>query len=308
MNIVILDADTLGECDLSQIEALGDVVSYGFTESAQALERCREADIIITNKVILNEALLKQLNKLKLICITATGTNNVDLDYAAQRGIVVKNVAGYSTDSVAQHTLSLVLHFLAYLSYYDNYCKSGEWCESKVFAHIHSGMRELKGLQWGIIGFGNIGQEVARLAQCFGANVSYHSTSGKNTQQSITHKSLEQILSQSDIISIHAPLNTHTHNLINATNLPLLKDNCILINVGRGGIVNERDIAAFLRTKSMFFGTDVLENEPMKPNHPFLDKAIAPKILLTPHIAWAYEEARAKLLSLTAQNIREFLG
>ncbi len=307
MKMVILDADTLGACDLSEIKSLGEVVSYGFTLPNERIERSLGAEILITNKVVLDESVLSALPDVKLICITATGMNNVDLDYAAKRGIEVKNVAGYSTTSVAQHTLSMALNLLARLHYYDEYCKSGAWARSKIFVHINGGLREIENLQWGIIGFGSIGQRVATLAQSFGAKVSYYSTSGKNTQSAFTRKELNEILSQSDIISIHAPLNDKTKNLINRTNLPLLKDEAVLINVGRGGIVNEKDIAQILKSKLMYFATDVLESEPMEANHPFLDKTIADKLLITPHVAWAYDKSRERLLTLVAQNIRDFL-
>ncbi|AWK62197.1 D-2-hydroxyacid dehydrogenase [Helicobacter cinaedi] len=306
MKIVLLDANTLGDCDLSRFKALGEFVSYGVTLPHQRIERCAGADVVLTNKVMLDESVLSQLPDLKLICITATGMNNVDLDFAKKKGIVVKNVADYSTTAVAQHTLSIALHLLARLGYYDAYCKSGAWCESDTFTHINGGLRELENLQWGIIGFGSIGQRVGNLAQAFGAKVSYYSTSGKNTQSGFMRKELDEILSQSDIISIHAPLNPQTHNLINYKNLSLIKDRAILINVGRGGIVNENDIAEFLKNKDMYFGTDVLEIEPMKPNHPFLDKKIADKILITPHLAWAYDKARERLLELTLENIKNF--
>ncbi|MCX2717841.1 D-2-hydroxyacid dehydrogenase [Helicobacter sp. MIT 21-1697] len=307
MKMVILDADTLGACDLSEIESLGEVVSYGFTLPNERIERSLGAEILITNKVVLDESVLSALPDVRLICITATGMNNVDLDYAAKRGIEVKNVAGYSTTSVAQHTLSMALSLLARLPYYDEYCKSGDWCKSNIFVHINGGLREIENLQWGIIGFGNIGQRVATLAQSFGAKVSYYSTSGKNTQSGFTRKELNEILSQSDIISIHAPLNDKTKNLINAANLPLLKNEAILINVGRGGIVNEKDVAQILKSKVMYFATDVLESEPMEANHPFLDKTIADKLLITPHIAWAYDKARGRLLKLVARNIQNFI-
>ena len=307
MKMVILDADTLGKCDLGEIKALGELVSYGFSAPNEVISRCAGAEVILTNKVVLDEAILSQLPSVKLICITATGMNNVDLEYAAKRGIVVKNVAGYSTDSVAQHTMSIALHLLARLGYYDSYCKSGAYCKSEIFVHINGGLREIKHLQWGIIGFGNIGQRVAALAQAFGAEVSYYSTSGKNAQMGFMRKDLESLLSTSDIISIHAPLNPQTKNLLNRTNLWLLKDGAVLINVGRGGIVNEEDIAELLKSKDMYFGTDVLECEPMRANHPFLNPSIAHKLLLTPHIAWAYDRARERLITLTAQNIRDYI-
>lgn len=308
MKIVILDADTLGKCDLSEIKKLGSLTIYPFTKQEQTLERCQGAEIVITNKVVLDQQILSQLPDLKLICISATGMNNVDLVYAKERGIVVKNVAGYSTTSVAQHTLTMALSLLAQMRYYDDYCKSGQWCKSEIFVHINEGLREIEGLKWGIIGLGSIGKRVAQITSCFGAKVSYYSTSGKNNDSTYTQQSLEELLSSNDIISIHAPLNDQTKNLLNRENLPLLKSQAILINVGRGGIVNELDIAEILKTKEMYFATDVLESEPMKPSHPLLDSSIASKLLLTPHVAWAYDNARERLLKLLAQNIRDFIG
>ncbi len=296
MKIVILDADTLGECNLGAINALGEVTSYGFSAPNEVLNRCKGAEVVLTNKVVLDETILSQLSDLKLICITATGMNNVDLDFAAKKGIIVKNVAGYSTDSVAQHTLSIALSLLARLNYYDEYCKSGAWSKSPIFVHINGGLREIKDLKWGIIGFGSIGQRVAHLARAFDAQVSYYE-----------RKSLESLLSGSDIISIHAPLNPQTKNLLNRTNLHLLKDGALLINVGRGGIVNEEDIAEILKSKDMYFGADVLETEPMRVNHPFLNPSITHKLLLTPHTAWAYDKARERLIALTAKNIQDYV-
>lgn len=308
MKIVLLDSDTLGECDLSEIKALGELVCYPFTRLEERIARCKDADIVITNKVLLDKEVLSELPNLKLICISATGMNNVDLDYAQKCGVVVKNVPGYSTQAVAQHTLAMVLHFLAKMTYYDEYCKSGAWCKSEVFVHLNGGLKSLEGLQWGIIGFGSIGQSVAKLAESFGAKVSYHSTSGKNLQSAYTLQDLPTLLSQSDVISIHAPLNEGTRNLLNKTNLPLLKDGAVLINVGRGGIVNENDVAQILKSKDMYFGADVLESEPMRAEHPFLDQSIQEKLLITPHVAWAYDKAKKRLLEILAQNIREFLA
>lgn len=307
LKIVILDADTLGECDFAPMKAFGEVIHYGISAPSEVLNRCKDADIVLTNKVILDKDIISKLPKLKLICITATGMNNVDVEYATQKGIAVKNVAGYSTSSVAQHTFSIVLSLLSRLEYYDKYCKSGEWAKSPIFTHIDKGLKELENLQWGIIGFGSIGQRVAHIAQAFGANVSYYSTSGKNTQSHFERKELSEILSQSDVISIHAPLNEATKNLLNAQNLPLLKDGAVLVNVGRGGIVNEHDMAEILKSKNIYFGADVLEIEPMRANHPFLDSSIAHKLLITPHVAWAYDKARERLMALTLRNISDYI-
>lgn len=308
MKIVFLDADTLGACDLSAFRALGQCEVYGFTTKDEVLERCKGAEIVIANKVLLDSTILSQLTHLKLICITATGMNNVDLDYAAKHNIIVKNVANYSTNAVAQHTFSIVLQLLSRLNYYDSYCKSGKWCDSAIFTHINGGLKELVGLKWGIIGFGNIGQRVAHIATAFGAEVCYHSTSGKNNQAKFNQVGLESLLKHSDIITIHAPLNPSTKNLINASNLGLLKDGALLVNVGRGGIVNEADMAKALQDRDIYFGADVLESEPMSANHPLLDSTIAHKIVLTPHIAWAYDKARVLLIERTLDNVCDYIN
>lgn len=308
MKIVILDAKTLGDCDLSPIKKFGNFMIYPTTSPEQTLEHCLDADIVLTNKVTLNAQILGQLHTLKLICVTATGTNIIDLKKTEDLGIIVKNVAGYSTQSVAQHTLTFALNFLSNFNYYDEYCKSGQWCKSEIFAHINGGLNELNDKKWGIIGLGAIGERVATLAKAFGAEISYTSTSGRNHNAPYSQKPLELLLKESDIISIHAPLNSTTQNLIAQKELALIKEGSILINVGRGGIVNEIDLAQALQNKNFFFGTDVLENEPMKKNHPFLNPQIQNKILLTPHIAWAYSDARKILIKKVIENIKEFLG
>lgn len=306
-NIVFLDALSLGECDLSVFKEFGNFKAYPTTAPNEVLERVKDAHIILTNKVVLNSEILSQLSSLELICITATGMNNVDLDYAKQKGIAVKNVAGYSTNAVAQHTLMIALNFLGNLRYFDEYCKSGGWSKSVIFTHIKEPIIELDGLEWGIIGLGNIGKRVSDIAKSFGANVSYYSTSGKNTQSSLTQKSLDSLLQESDIISIHAPLNENTNNLLHSGNLGLLKDGAILLNMGRGGIVNEQDVATALKSKNFYFGTDVLQSEPMAKNHPLLNPTIAHKLIITPHYAWAYDKARARLIDGVRKNIQEFV-
>lgn len=307
-NIVLLDSATLGECDLGVFESFGTFTHFANTTHSEVLARAKDADIIITNKVVLDSAILKELPKLKLICIAATGMNNVDLECAKHQGIEVKNVEGYSSSAVAQHTLMLALSFLGNLAYYDRFCKGGDWSRSNIFTHIGAPITELEGREWGIIGFGSIGQRVASLVQAFGANVSYFSTSGKNTNVSFKRKDLDVLLSTSDIISIHAPLNQATANLLHAQNLTILKDHTILLNMGRGGIVNENDIAKILESKEIYFGTDVLSQEPMERNHPFLNPKIAHKLILTPHIAWAYDKARIRLLKGVVANIRSFVS
>ncbi|RDU57563.1 D-2-hydroxyacid dehydrogenase [Helicobacter sp. MIT 99-5507] len=311
MNIVLLDAQTLGNDRLDSIAKLGNFKSYDVTKADEVLERVKDADIVLTNKVVLDKNILEKLPKLKLICITATGMNNIDLECAKKLNIEVKNVANYSTQSVAQHTLMMVLNLIAKQNYYDDFVKSGKWAESAIFTHINNNFElyDLENKNWSIIGFGNIGQKVAKLASAFGANVKYYSTSGNNNNANFERISnLKDLLENSDIITIHAPLNQTTKNLITKKELALLKKDSILINVGRGGIVNENDVASALKDKDFYYGCDVLEFEPMIKNHPFLDKNIWHKLLLSPHIAWAYKESRKRLIEGVEKNIMDFIN
>ncbi len=308
MKIVNLDAKTLGGGDLSELKQYGEYISYDLTTYEQTLERCKNADIILTNKVVLNKHILSQLPDLKLICVTATGTNIVDVEFAQSRGILIKNVAGYSTSSVAQHTITMVLNFLSQIHYYDNYCKSGTWCQSDIFTHLERGRVSIESKKWGIIGFGSIGQRVANIAFELGAEIYYTSTSGKNNINTYPRIPLEELLQTCDIVSIHAPLNEMTKNLIDSSKITLLKNGAILINVGRGGIVNEEAIALALKNhQDFYYGCDVLESEPMKPNHCFLDSSIQPRLLITPHIAYAYGDSLKRLIELSIQNVKEFV-
>ena len=317
LTIVNLDAKTLGGADLSELNKHGNYIEYQTTTYSQTIERAKEAHIILTNKVVLDKHILENLPNLKLICVTATGTNIIDIDYATSRGILLKNVAGYSTLSVAQHTLTLALDFLSQVHYYDNYVKSSAWCKSDIFTHLGIGRAGLAGKKWGIIGFGAIGQRVAHLAKAFDAEVFYTSTSGKNDSKSATKLELDELLSKCDIISIHAPLNPATKNLIDSSKLALLKKGAILLNLGRGGIVNEEAIAnALKKGADFYFGTDVLEIEPMSENHPFLDSAfsehntnsaLSHRLLITPHIAWAYGDSLKELVRLSIQNVVSFI-
>ncbi|TLD82866.1 D-2-hydroxyacid dehydrogenase [Helicobacter sp. MIT 11-5569] len=310
--IVFLDGLSLGKNTLKeQLEAYKERFAYtefDITPPNLVLERTKGATIILTNKVVLNREILETLKgTLKLICITATGMNNVDLEAASEFGIIVKNVAGYSTQSVAQHTLMLALALSAKLPFYDTYCKSGEYAKNPLFTNLSYPLHLIDGKKWGIIGLGSIGKTVAKLASAFGAEVSYYSTSGKNTNAEYPHKSLEVLLQESQIVSIHAPLNPQTQDLLNAKNLYLLKDGAILINVGRGGIVNEEDLAQELKKREIYAGFDVFVKEPMVQNHPFLDSKLVNKLLLTPHNAWGYEESKEVLIQGILKNIKEFV-
>lgn len=310
LTIINLDAKTLGGADLSELNKYGNYIQYPTTTYAQTIERAKNADIILTNKVILDKPILEKLPNLKLICVTATGTNIIDIDYATSRGIELKNVAGYSTLSVAQHTLTLALDFLSQMRYYDNYVKSAKWCKSDIFTHLGVGRESLAGKKWGIIGFGSIGQRVAHLAKAFDAQVCYASTSGKNNNNNAKKVELDELLEQCDIISIHAPLNPATKNLIDSSKIALLKKGAILLNLGRGGIVSEEAVANALKNGADFYyGADVLEAEPMRENHPFLDftNEIANRLIITPHIAWAYGDSLKELVRLSIKNVVDFV-
>jgi lactate dehydrogenase-like 2-hydroxyacid dehydrogenase len=309
MHIVLLDAKTLGDdLDISALESFGTLTVYQTTSPEQTLERIQIADIVITNKVVISANIMEEAPKLKLICIAATGMNNVDLAAAEYKGIEVKNVAGYSTKSVVQHTFAMALYLLEKMAYYDAVVKDTTWTQSGLFTDVSQPFYEISGKKWGIIGFGTIGQEVAKIATAFGAEVSYYSTSGKNLHHGYPHQSLEFILKDCEIISIHAPLNDDTYNLINENNLPYIKDNAVLLNLGRGGIINETDLAFELDRRALYAGLDVLEKEPMTLNNRLNEVKHKERLLITPHMAWASIEARKKLLEGVVENIRMFIG
>lgn len=305
MKIAILDAKTLGsDINLEPIKRLGEVMVYDLTTAEQVIDRVKDVDVIVTNKVILGERELEQAQALKLIALFATGYNNIDLDYAKKRGIGVANVAGYSTKSVAQHTFAMLFQLLEHLGFYDRYVKTKAYATSETFAYIEKPFYQIDGKVWGIIGMGAIGQEVARMAEAFGAKVVYYSTSGKNTQASYEKVSLETLLEKSHIVSIHAPLNEMTQNLIGYEEMRQMKKEAILMNLGRGSIINEEDLVRALK-EDLIRGAalDVLQEEPIASTHPLYEVDEA-KWLVTPHIAWASVEARRTLVEEVAGNIQ----
>jgi glycerate dehydrogenase len=306
MKIVLLDALTLGsDVDLSLFEGLGDFISYQTTTSKQLEERIKDAQIVLTNKVIIDKKAMDVSKNLKLICITATGMNNVDLEYAKQKGIVVKNVAGYSTTSVTQVTFTLALSLIGQSAYYDKYVKSGNWSQSPIFTHLERPFFEIKEKTWGIIGLGTIGKEVAKVASAFGAKVVYYSTSGANNTSEYKRVELDELM-KSDIISIHAPLNEQTKNLIGKKELGLMQKGAVIINVGRGGIIDEADLAEAIDKQGILAGIDVMAAEPPSKENPLLHVRHKERLVFSPHIAWASVESRKKLVEMVAQNIVEF--
>jgi len=308
MKIIFLDAYSIGNADISTLAAVGELTTYDNTTPEQVVSRCSNADVVITNKVKLMKAELEALPNLKLICIAATGMNNVNLNVAAEKGITVKNVADYSTDSVAEQTFTFTLGLIHQTHYYDQYVKSGTYGQSGLFTHHDRPFFEIKSKKWGIIGMGHIGHRVAEIASAFGAEISYYSTSGKNLKSGYPCKELDNLLAESDILSIHAPLNEQTHYLIDYQKLCLMKPAAYLINVGRGGIVKEKDLAQALRENRLAgAGLDVYEQEPTPADNPLQSPDIQDKLLMTPHIAWASMEARQRLIDTIAQQIiRQF--
>jgi len=303
MKIVLLDALTFGDTDLSGFNILGDVKIYQTTSADETLKRITNAEVIVTNKVIITEELMVATPSLKLICVAATGMNNIDLEAAKKHNIEVKNVAGYSTDSVIQHTFSMLFYLLGHSKYYDEYVKDGSYSQSPIFTDVSKPFFEIKGKKWGIIGLGSIGRGVANIASTFGAKVCYHSTSGKNITRDFLHVELETLLKTCDIITIHAPLNEQTNNLLDYEQLLTCKDGAVILNLGRGGIVNEEAIAKIVDEKNIYFGLDVLSKEPMRQNHPLLSVKNKNNLYITPHIAWASVEARETLIASVIENI-----
>ena len=311
INMVFLDAATVGKVDnLSEISALGDYASYELTAPAERLGRIRGHNVVITNKVVIDRAILDACPELELIAVVATGMNNVDLDYAAQKGVVVKNVAGYSTESVTQCTFAMLFYLQNAGRYYDDFVKSGQYAASSAFTHLGREFRELAGKTFGIIGLGAIGRRVAQVASAFGAKVVYHSTSGKNLNvQQYPHLPLEKLLQTADVVSIHCPLNDATRNLITRERLHLMKPTACLLNMGRGGIVDESALAQALdENRIACAGLDVLSVEPIAADNPLLKVQNKEKLYITPHIAWASMEARRLLIARTAENIKSHFG
>lgn len=308
MKIVFLDAKTIGEdIDLSGFDALGEVVKYPFSTPEEALERTRDADVIVLNKVEINEQSIGLAEHLKLVCVTATGTNNLDKEYLEKRGIAWRNVAGYSTESVAQHTFALLFFLLEKLSYYDSYVKSEQYVNDVMFTHFAKAFHEIAGKTWGIVGLGNIGRRVADLAKAFGCHVIYYSTSGKNHNPDYEQVSWEELLEQSDILSVHAPLDENTRGLFDKNAFEKMKSTAIFINVGRGPIVVEQDLVDALNNEQIAAaGIDVLSVEPMQEGNPLRLIKDSERLIVTPHIAWASVEARTRLMEIICGQIQEY--
>ena len=308
MKLVFLDAKTIGEdIDLSSYDALGEVVKYGFSAPEEIPERVKDADVLIINKIEINEQTIGAAQNLKLVCVTATGTNNLDKEYLAKRGIAWRNVAGYSTESVTQHTFALLFYLLEKMRYYDDYVKDEKYVNDTIFTHFAEHFNEINGKTWGIIGLGAIGRRVADIAKAFGAHVIYYSASGSAPQEGYEQVDFETLLSESDIVSVHAPLNEYTKNLMDKKAFAKMKKTAIFLNLGRGPIVVEQDLCDALEAGDIAAaGLDVLCKEPMSGTNPLVKIKDSKKLIITPHIAWASVEARNRLMQIIAGQIKDF--
>lgn len=308
MNIVFLDAATLGDISFETICQYGTLTCYENSTPEEALERVRDCDILIINKIQVNAQLIDAAPHLKLICEAATGVNNIDLGYAESKGIPVRNAVGYSTDSVVQATFMHILSLAGHAPYYDDCVKSGRYSSMGMFTDPSVCWSELAGKTIGIIGMGNIGTRVAKVAEAFGMKVCYYSTSGTGHCKEYPCLSIEELMATSDIVSIHAPLNERTSGLIGPKELSMMKTTGIIVNMGRGGIVDETALASAIDNGTIAGAAlDVFVKEPLPADSPLLKTNHPERLRFTPHTAWASQEARERLVQQIADNIRQFV-
>lgn len=304
MKIVYLDAATMGDTPLDDISALGELVCYDNSTYEEALDRVSDCEVLIINKVKVDRELLSNAPALKLVCEAATGVNNIDLEACEERGIPVRNVAGYSTDSVVQATFMHILSLLGNAPYFDLAVKSGRYSKSGLFTDVSKPFIEIFGKTMGIIGMGAIGNKVAKIAQAFGMNVVYYSTSGTSHCKEYPSLPLEELMLKADVISVHAPLNEKTKGLIGERELSMMKSDAIIVNMGRGGIIDECALAKAIDNNIIGGAAlDVFEREPLPEDNPLLHTSHPEKLRFTPHTAWASVEARKRLELRIAENI-----
>lgn len=308
MKIVILERNSVGtDVSVDCLRELGDLEIYHNTVAGEAEERVKDADIVIANKAPLNRETLKYASSLKLICEFATGYDNVDLEYCNEKGIRVANVVDYSTAAVAQHTFALCFYILEKLNHYDNYVKSGKYAAQDRFSNFDIPFTELEGKVWGIVGMGNIGKRVAKIAEAFGCKVIFYSASGNSTCTEYKRVELDTLLKESDFLSLHCPLSDRTRNLIDLEALKKMKKTAVLINVARGPVVNDEALYTAL-TEGIIAGAglDVTGTEPMRDSNPLSKIMDSNKLIITPHLAWASIEARRRVVEETYKNIKAF--
>lgn len=308
MKIVFLDEYSVCGRNLDAIRRFGDYVGYATTSPEQVIERSKDAEIVITNKAVLDAKTIASLPHLRLICVAATGMNNVDLNAAAEHNVLVRNAVGYSTYSVAETTICSALSLLREVIYYDEYFKSGRYAASDRIFNFDRPTAQLRGKRWGIIGMGNIGREVARLAEAFGCELCYYSTSGIARDEGYKSVSLNELLSGSNVVSIHCPLNERTQSLVGAEQLRLMRRSAILINVARGGIVDEQALADALNEDAIRGAAfDVFTSEPLRTS-PLYNLRDPYKFLASPHNAWSSVEAIDRLIGCIEQNIADYMA
>ena len=304
MKIAFLDAATMGDVSFEPFRRLGEFTVYQTSTPEEARERVKDIEVLMINKVLVDKRLIDSAPNLRLICIAATGVNNIDVEYAASKGIPVRNAVGYSTDSVAQTTFMHLLSLIGGGAYFDQSVKSGSYSHSGMFTDPNWNWRELAGKTIGIIGMGNIGRKVAQIAEAFGMKVCYFSTSGTGHCKEYPCLSLEELLKISDVVSIHAPLNERTRDLIGHEQLAMMKPTAYLLNAGRGASVVEEDLAEAVDNGIIAgAGVDVFVSEPLPEDHPYLKMKHPERMRLSPHIAWASVEARERLIEIMAENI-----
>ena len=309
MKMVFLDADTMGPASLDPIAELGELVLYPTSTYQETLQRVAEAEVILTNKAPVDDGVMAAAPSLKMICVSATGTNHIDLEAARKRGIAVRNVAGYSTESVLQITFMHILSLVNRPAYYDEEVKDLSYSRRGVANDVREPFHELYGKTIGIIGMGNIGQRVAQVASAFGMKPVYYSTSGTSHCKQWPSLSIDDLMKTADIVSIHCPLNERTNGLISAHEISLMKPTAYLVNLGRGAVVDEIALAEAI-DKGRIAGAalDVFSKEPIPEDHPLLHTSHPERLRFTPHIAWASHESLERLVARMVDNIKEVMA
>lgn len=309
MKIVMLDRNSIGmDINVELFQKLGEFKEYNTADVETTKEYIKDADVLVFNKTVMNENLLKDAPNVKLLCVTATGYDNIDVPYAKSRGIAACNIKDYSTPAVVQHTFALALSVLEKIRYYDEYVTSGKYSEQLGFSHFEEKYFELKGKTWGIVGLGNIGRGVAKVAEAFGCKVIFYSASGTNNTTDYERVDFDTLLKESDILSLHCPLTDKTRELMNLEAFKKMKPSAVLVNVARGPVINDADLCQALKEGMIAgAGLDVLSKEPMEKTNPLTEIMGTNKLLITPHMAWASVEARTRCMEEVYKNIDAFV-
>jgi len=309
MKIVMLDRNSIGmDINVELFQKLGEFKEYNTADVETTKEYIKDADVLVFNKTVMNENLLKDAPNVKLLCVTATGYDNIDVPYAKSRGIAACNIKDYSTPAVVQHTFALALSVLEKIRYYDEYVTSGKYSEQLGFSHFEEKYFELKGKTWGIVGLGNIGRGVAKVAEAFGCKVIFYSASGTNNTTDYERVDFDTLLKESDILSLHCPLTDKTRELMNLEAFKKMKPSAVLVNVARGPVINDADLCQALKEGMIAgAGLDVLSKEPMEKTNPLTEIMGTNKLLITPHMAWASVEPRTRCMEEVYKNIEAFV-